>query len=591
MAQTKIDKQLEHTIAVDLFPARLRKPVEVKAIKDGGVILGGYDPKGNTAHIPIADNAFARTIRLHESAHALFSKEAIAINDIPAQAIEDAKIHLMLPTTGQTRRDEVYTAVSDLRNARKLLSNSRYSYDKEKDKAIAGLTLIRSAGILSKDESSVKGLAKLESFANEFVPNGKKLLDQIITAIKAGEITKARNLADDFISPEPKPPSQSKAQAQGKGKPSKGNSGSKSESSGGSTDGGTSGGSGSGGKNKAKDKPEPKEEQESKQEDSKEEEPQDKPEDEQKDEQDSKEEEKEDSQEQEEEEPEEQEEQEEDYNSKRKPTRTLSTVKPGDLVKLIPMSARKEEAKVLKIAADIAEHTDKEDASVIIYDAGTVNDVHGMPDMYVHTLNPNVPRKVKGRGHLVPQSVEQGVKIRMNKLALASVNPNATRLFTKNRVGGTVLIDASGSMSLYDKDLYKIAEKIPAGQVAYYSGMCDSYYSKDHWRGDLVIYAKDGKIRRQNKSLPFVWSGNLVDYPAIKWLLNQPAPRYLISDWGFTGGSKLRKMAHRLCQSAVDSRQLVVVRNLDELMKVWNKIDGAKSTKSPYTEEFMDKYM
>jgi hypothetical protein len=202
--------------------------------------------------------------------------------------------------------------------------------------------------------------------------------------------------------------------------------------------------------------------------------------------------------------------------------------------------------------------------------------------MYVHTLSPNAQRRVRGRGRNIWRSAEQGIKIRANRLALNAASPfGGARLFETRHVGGTVLLDASGSMDITDKSLYEIAEKFPAGKVAYYSGVSDGwgldrhYYTREQlektWTGNLMIYAQNGKIRKdRGTKLPKRHGGNLVDYHAILWLLKQPGPRYMMTDWGFTG--PLSEAAMKLLKSAEESKRIKVFPNMTRLMDEVGKL-------------------
>lgn len=99
--------------------------------------------------------------------------------------------------------------------------------------------------------------------------------------------------------------------------------------------------------------------------------------------------------------------------------------------------------------------------------------------------------------------------------------------FTRKTHGGfkgTLLIDASGSMSWSMKRLLKLVQKIPFATIACYSGS-----GKE---GTLYIVAKDGFVTTR---LPKFNVGNIIDIPALEWLSKQSAPRVWISDGIITG--------------------------------------------------------
>lgn len=107
-------------------------------------------------------------------------------------------------------------------------------------------------------------------------------------------------------------------------------------------------------------------------------------------------------------------------------------------------------------------------------------------------------------------------------------NPLPQRLFVKKsgrKAGGTILVDASGSMGSFD-EIIPWMEKAPFGTIAYYSGGTSD--------GELVIYARNG---RKADHFKHPHGGNTVDGPALDWLLQQPGPRIFITDRGFCGAS------------------------------------------------------
>jgi len=103
----------------------------------------------------------------------------------------------------------------------------------------------------------------------------------------------------------------------------------------------------------------------------------------------------------------------------------------------------------------------------------------------------------------------------------------STRLYRKARtqpVGGTVLIDASGSMSCDTKTLNRLCAALPFATVAFYEG---------NGGGHVVVYSRNGT--RAETCAPYpVWGGNDIDDLALLWLLEQPEPRTLITDLGYT---------------------------------------------------------
>lgn len=118
--------------------------------------------------------------------------------------------------------------------------------------------------------------------------------------------------------------------------------------------------------------------------------------------------------------------------------------------------------------------------------------------------------------------------------------------FSRKRktLGGTLLIDCSGSMSLSSGDIAHIIDLLPASLIAGYDG--------DGHTGYLMIFAREGKmIDLRDISSYLGCSGNCVDGPALEWLIKQKKPHIWVSDGMVTGehdhmSSNLHYEAHSL---------------------------------------------
>jgi len=118
----------------------------------------------------------------------------------------------------------------------------------------------------------------------------------------------------------------------------------------------------------------------------------------------------------------------------------------------------------------------------------------------------------------------------------------------KRVIGGTVLVDGSGSMQLKAQDIESILRTAPAATVAVYSGQDK--------KGTLTILARNGRVAT-SKGLKAAryGSGNVVDGPALLWLAMQPGPRTWVSDGFVTGEGdrpslELAIMAQQICKKA-----------------------------------------
>ena len=125
------------------------------------------------------------------------------------------------------------------------------------------------------------------------------------------------------------------------------------------------------------------------------------------------------------------------------------------------------------------------------------------------------------------------------------------KLFVKkspNKPGGTILIDASGSMGSWD-NIKKWCEEAPYGTIAYYAGRMG--------KGQLYIYARKGF--RAAEIVHTEGRDNVVDGPAMDWLMTQPRPRVMVTDRGFCSASDSLAQIARL--GVLERQKQIEVRN------------------------------
>ncbi len=135
------------------------------------------------------------------------------------------------------------------------------------------------------------------------------------------------------------------------------------------------------------------------------------------------------------------------------------------------------------------------------------------------------------------------------------------RIFAGPRPGvaGSLLIDNSGSMALYDWQLEEILDLAPAAIIGAYSGAGDS--------GELRILAYNGRrVRKIDQTLAL--GGNVVDGPSLEWLAEQRGPRYWVSDTHVTGVSDMPSSILRAqCLNFCRRRRISLFFTLDEFIK------------------------
>jgi hypothetical protein len=126
-------------------------------------------------------------------------------------------------------------------------------------------------------------------------------------------------------------------------------------------------------------------------------------------------------------------------------------------------------------------------------------------------------------------------------------------------LGGTILIDASGSMSFDGQDILEVMQLLPAVTIAMYNGKSNT--------GDLRIIAKNGKRVTEKYLDEHSGYGNVVDGPALEWLGTQPARRIWVSDMhvfgahGDTSGFNLMADVNKL----VRKYNIVNLKDIEEV--------------------------
>lgn len=144
---------------------------------------------------------------------------------------------------------------------------------------------------------------------------------------------------------------------------------------------------------------------------------------------------------------------------------------------------------------------------------------------------------------------------------------------TSKGMGGVVLIDASGSMSFNHNDIRDIVEAAPGCTVAMYT---EVGWSKGSTTPNLWILAEKGRICKTS-DMPDHRSGNVVDYPALKWAVKQrqrsASPVIWVSDGGVTGlGDSSHEALSRQVGKYVTHERVLVVRDVDQAKVLLGKL-------------------
>jgi hypothetical protein len=138
--------------------------------------------------------------------------------------------------------------------------------------------------------------------------------------------------------------------------------------------------------------------------------------------------------------------------------------------------------------------------------------------------------------------------------------------------GVTLLLDASGSMMLRPSDIIKLIQLAPASTFAIYGG--------NNTHGQVRILARNGmcidlqdEMEIRPRGDGYVWGGNVVDAPALKWLNDQPRPRIFVSDGWSTGlGNMVSAKVEAMCLAELQKGGIQCARNIDEAIKLTRAI-------------------
>ena len=141
---------------------------------------------------------------------------------------------------------------------------------------------------------------------------------------------------------------------------------------------------------------------------------------------------------------------------------------------------------------------------------------------------------------------------------------------TRRGKGGSVLIDASGSMSLGSDDIQKILNAAPGCVVAVYSGNTHD--------GVLRVLAQDGRQVDPGHIGAPAGGANVVDGPALRWLSKQPKPRIWVSDGQVTGVNDRMSAINSLeCVGITRRHQIMQEKEMDKAVKLLARMGRRRS--------------
>lgn len=518
-------------LAVSLMPSRAHqiKTVKARANKDG--IGGETNVRTGTVWIPTGRNAEERTIRFHEAMHAAHSPRDGKPADMLDQALEDARLHRYCSKSAESeyqraRRDELSVALRELRKIGRIPELSpRHS-----------LATLRALAILDASELEPAHDRLLGRVLGRF---GKHARDKFQRALGLlSELTPERwdmarktlqeYFREDYREAGPSPlPSD-------EGERGEGEDGETGESMSGSGKSGPSS---------------PRTESDESEEDETDYSPDDS-------------------------------EDESEGDDSPEEGEDEGDTDEGDAKDESEGEAESPESPAIAPTLDIPEKTSRKRSKPTHPDAYTADltpecdkeryrrysEKHPL-ELRIKRLDLGINRVKLSLGRRTPLPVASGRQILARKLASAMSNPSV-RVFARPVAQGgfgTILIDASGSMSIPESTLIAFLAKAPALTLGFYNAPNDSPKTG---HGNLYIYAANGyRATMPRISLAEGYgSGNLIDYQAMAWLIKQPAPRYLVTDKGWTG--YWATASYHLCPKLQATGQIIVVKTLEDMEKV-----------------------
>ena len=127
---------------------------------------------------------------------------------------------------------------------------------------------------------------------------------------------------------------------------------------------------------------------------------------------------------------------------------------------------------------------------------------------------------------------------------------------------GTIMIDISGSMNVDMDDIHKIIRATGGVTIATYCGK-----TSGENRGWLDVIAKGQRVVKEIEERAY---GNVIDYPALKWLARQEGPRIWICDGEVTGiGDSQDANYVKVCFDTAKRARIKIIGSLEEFMRIY----------------------
>lgn len=143
----------------------------------------------------------------------------------------------------------------------------------------------------------------------------------------------------------------------------------------------------------------------------------------------------------------------------------------------------------------------------------------------------------------------------------------------KKGMGGVVIIDCSGSMSLSHEEVRLMVEASPGATVLAYSDMDNCAGKPNAW-----VLADKG---RMVEDMPKMGSGNGVDFPAIEWGVkhrqHSTAPVIWVTDGGVCGPNQgFSELLANQCTAYAKEKRIIVVPHAKEAIVALNNLRAGR---------------
>ena len=200
-----------------------------------------------------------------------------------------------------------------------------------------------------------------------------------------------------------------------------------------------------------------------------------------------------------------------------------------------------------------------------------------------------IPLPKMTRGNIGRKRTASNVGRSPRRLHRLATDPDK-RIFDKTTrgMGGVVIVDGSGSMSLNLDEVRQIVEASAGCTVAVYSDNDNGREGKPNF----WVLADKGRIATE---MPKIGNGNGVDYPAIEWAVknrqNSRSPVVWMTDGGVCGPNQpFSELLAMQCIEYCKKNRIVVVETVTEVIGALSSLKVNRRARRTWNGMFRDTY-